>query len=265
MQHSAIRNKNETVTIFARTRNTSDECLVSKLFSDGSFHSINYTPNIHNLGDDLYSTDITLPNEDCIVYILFKKQPIVIIVGSPSKSFLYYRVNTGQNIPYNIVSDSGDAISSGTMNELSNGFYFVDVSEHNGSIITVDNKSFPIRFPYSGAGALYGTIKIQNNTWQLISIPRNNANVKEYFVDRLANKYGANAEDIIDICTAYFGNENKFRSYIPGITNPSTSNNFPLVYSDGSSREITGFWVKTKDMTGIVSDIDNIIFEWSSI
>lgn len=267
MQHSAIRELSESVTIFAKTDNTSDECLVWSLLSDGTFSQIQYTPNIQQVDDDLYSTDMVMPDYDCTVFILFKKQPIVISVGNPDKYFIYYRVEEGQTVPYEHITDDGSSISSGNLSELTSGFYSHRVEGYDNSIIIVDNKPFPIRIPYtipSGDCKTTGTIKIENNVWQLISIPVENVNVKEYFVDRLASKYSANAEDMIEICTAYFGDENKFRSYIPGITNPTTANNFPLVYSDSGNIEITGFWVKTKDMTGIVPNIDDVIFDWSS-
>jgi len=113
----------------------------------------------------------------------------------------------------------------------------------------------------AGGGSCSGTIKIQNNAWQLIAIPRNVGNVKEYFVDRLATSYGVAPESLIDICNTYIGGEGRFRSYIPGVTNAATSNNFPLIYDDGVNREITGFWVKTFDFTAATGH-DALLFSW---
>lgn len=267
MQHSAIRSVSESVTLFSKTDSSNDECLLWSLLNDGTFSQIQYTPNIQQVDDNLYSTDITLPDYDCTVFALFKEQPIVISVGSPDKFFVYYRVEEGKIVPYEHISDSGDAISSGNLDELTNGFYCHRVEGYDNSIIIVDDRPYPIRIPYN-IGTVdcssSGHIKIENNVWQLISIPVKDVSVKEYFVDRLASKYSASPEDMIEICTAYFGDENKFRSYIPGVTNPATANNFPLVYEDSGNMEITGFWVKTKDMTGIVPDTEDIVFDWSS-
>jgi hypothetical protein len=113
-------------------------------------------------------------------------------------------------------------------------------------------------------GQLSGTINLQNNRWQLIAIPVQDVKVKEYFVDRLADKYGLQPEEMIEICNAFFGSDNLFRSYIPGVTNPDSANNFPLVYNDNGSLEVTGFWVKMKDLTGLVPDVNDIVFEWST-
>lgn len=263
MRHSAIRQKNETVSLFAKTNNTSEDCIVSKILSDGTFSSVSYTPNIISVDTNMFSTDIQLPDEDCTLFILFKGQPIVIIVGSPEKFFIYYRIETGQSVLYEHIYDNGDNISQGLLAELSNGFYALKINDYPDSIVIVDDKPYPVRLPYENiVYDMSGTIKIQNNVWQLISIPVSGEKVKEYFVDRLASKYSVAPEDMIEICTAYFGDENRFRSYIPGVTNPSTSNNFPLVYDDSNSSEISGFWVKIKDLTGLVSNVDNVIFDW---
>lgn len=265
MQHSAIRKKNELVTLFAKTDSPIDECLVYKISEDNSFAQIEYTPSITEIKTNLFSTDITLPNEDSILYILFKGQPIVIIVGSPTKRFLYYRVTSGQVVPFEQFSYNGDTIISGDMIDIGIGFYMHTLTYSGPSIIEVDNRQFLVKSPYSAvASVLNGTIHLQNNVWQLIAIPRTTDKVKEYFVDRLSDKYGVPAEDMIEICTAYFGDENRFRSYIPAVTNPLTSNNFPLVYDDNSSSEITGFWVKLKDLTNLVPDINNITLSWES-
>ena len=265
MQHSFIRNRGETVSLFAKTNSQIEECLVYKIAEDDSFSPVTYVPSISEISQDLFKTDIILPSEDCILCVLFKKQPIVVIVGEPTRRFVYYRVVSGDNVPFEQFSYSGDPINSGTLTDLGIGFYMNTLLETYPSIIEVDNTPFPVKFPYSTiASVMNGNIKLQNDVWQLIAIPRMTTTVKEYFVDRLAAKYNLAAEDMIEICTAYFGDENKFRSYIPGITNPLTSNNFPLIYDDASSKEITGFWVKMKDLVGLVPDINNITLSWES-
>ena len=265
MQHSAIREPSEQVTVFVKTRSSNDECLVWELSNDGTYAQINYTPDIQDVDTNIYSTSITMPDHDCTLFLLFKNEPLVISVGSPDKFFVYYRVAAGQTVPYAHIADNGEEISSGDLAELTNGFYAHKVEGYDESIMIVDNRPFPVRIPYtlSSDCETSGNIKIEDNVWQLISIPVEGVKVKEYFVDRLAEKYSADPRDMISICTAYFGDEDRFRSYIPGVTNPSTSNNFPLVYTDAGHREITGFWVKTKDLSGVVPDVNDVVFDWS--
>jgi len=186
MQHSAIRSLSEQVTLFAKTDSSNSECLLWSLLNDGSFSQIQYTPNIQQVDDNLYSTDVTLPDYDCTVFALFKEQPIVISVGNPEKFFIYYRVNEGESIPYEHITDSGATISSGILDELTNGFYSHKVEGYDKSIIIVDNRPFPVRIPYNTGNvdcSTSGNIKIENNVWQLISIPVKDVKVKEYFVD----------------------------------------------------------------------------------
>ena len=268
MQHSAIKSTGELVTLYSKTEIISNECLIWQLNADGSFSSVSYTPTITEVTPSLFSTDYTLPDVPCTIVVLFKKQPIVISVGDTDRMFVYYRVEEGQDVPYSIITSNGSEADNGLLNELSGGFYFKNIMPYDETTIFVDGKPYPIRLPYPGPSIeqpIYGSIKIQNNVWQLVSIPREGSKVKEYFVDALALKYSAQASDMIEICTAYFGDENKFRSYVPGVTNPLTANNFPLIYTDGASKEITGFWIKTKDMTGIVPDVTNIVFDWSTV
>jgi len=266
MQNSAVRSKSETITMFVNTNNSaSQQCAVYKILDDNTFSPVPYTPDIIEIETELYSTVITLPNEDCTLCVLFKGRPIVIRVGNPTAKFIYYRIVAGLDVPYNHFYPDGVAISDGLLNEAGAGFYFRDVHDFPSSIIVVDRKHFRIKLPYGlSSSETSGTILIQNNVWQLIAIPKENVNVKEYFVDRLSLKYSVPAKDMVEICTAYFGNENKFRSYIPGVTNPATANNFPLVFADGTSREISGFWVKIKDLTGLVPDVNGVKFDWSS-
>ncbi len=265
MQHSFIRKKNELVTLFAKTNYEEEECIVVKIREDNSFVDTAYIHDIQQIKTDLFSTDIILPDEDCTLCILFKNQPIVVAVGEPKKRFIYYRVSDDQVIPFIQFSYSGEIVDNGDMAGIRNGFYMHSLIHAEPSIIQVDNKVYPVKFPRSViATEMDGSILLQNNVWQLVAIPKTSEKVKEYFVDRLALKYSVEAEDMIEICTAYFGDENRFRSYIPGVTDPLTSNNFPLIYSDNANNEVTGFWVKTKDLTGIVPDVDNVIFEWNA-
>jgi len=54
---------------------------------------------------------------------------------------------------------------------------------------------------------------------------------------------------------------NKFLSFIPGVTNPTSENNFSLVMEDSGILEVLGFWAKVKDYYAITCGED-IYYEW---
>jgi hypothetical protein len=122
-------------------------------------------------------------------------------------------------------------------------------------------------FTYSAACAGYGKIKLNSDTWQMISIPIENKTVEEYFlkkVDDAIKLYGINykTSDVIDVCVAYPGHLDKHLSYVPGFTDTNSEHNFKHVISDGSNiNEITGFWIKVKDYKTMTHNAD-LIIEW---
>ena len=108
---------------------------------------------------------------------------------------------------------------------------------------------------------LSGTIRLQRGRWQLISIPVEGKTVKEYLVDRLATQEGQLASDLIEVVNTYRGTEDKFFSYVVGITSESSEGNFSLVYDDNGSKEIAGVWVKMKNYTHTMEDL---ILNWNT-
>ena len=245
-----------------------DNLLIIKLNNDGSHEEIPHNEPSFSITDNLTGTSIRTPDEDCILCMIYRGQPIVSNIGLPLKKFVYYAVDNEMQIAYtHINSINGDVYSEGFLSEVDNGFYFlnIDISEES-SIVIVNEIPYLVKTHLEEVieERTSGSIKIQNNVWQLIAIPREGAKVKEYFVDRLAEKYSLAPEEMIETCVAFFGSENRFRAYIPNVTNPTTSNNFPLVLVDDGIREISGFWVKIKDLDGKIGDIDNIIFDWES-
>jgi len=244
-----------------------DTFISHKLLNDNTFVEIEHSPDSTEISENFTATSFHTPDEDCIVCSLYRGQPVCFNVGLPDRKFIYYAVNEGVDVSYVHMSGNGTEISSGIMSEAGNGFYYIPIETDNDfSFVIANGVPFLIKTSLSEVTVVEtsGTIKIQNNVWQLIAIPRSESKVKEYFCDRLADKYNANASDMIEVCSAFFGSENKFRSYIPGVTKATTSNNFPLIYSDDNSEEVTGFWVKTKELSGIVDDIDNITLSWES-
>lgn len=106
--------------------------------------------------------------------------------------------------------------------------------------------------------------------WQLLSIPIKNgyydkdkkslihktdvlANIQNYILDQIEGLYNVKASDYISIANTYTGDNQFFYNYIPGVTNPLSTNNFNFVYNDGINEEYVGFWIKS------ISDIPFII------
>jgi hypothetical protein len=238
-----------------------------KLSNDGSFSEIVHVPDSTELAPNFTATSFATPDEDCLICAIYRGEAICFNVGLPDKKFVYYAVNEGLDLAYQQLSLGGEEIETGHLLEAGAGFYYIDITIADpSSIVIVEDTPFIVKTALSEVTVqpTSGVIKIQNDVWQLIAIPRAQDKVKEYFCDRLAAKYNADATDMIEICSAFFGSENKFRSYIPGVTKATTANNFPLIYNDGVAEEVTGFWVKIKDLSNIVSDIDNVTLSWDS-
>jgi hypothetical protein len=112
-----------------------------------------------------------------------------------------------------------------------------------------------------------GRIKLNNNAWQLISIPVKGKNIKEYFLDNIEAQIQAidstkTVADVVERCSAYPGHIDDFLTFVPGVTNPLGENNFPLVIDDGTNiHEVSGFWVRVLDYYIITGGTD-IVFEW---
>jgi len=108
-----------------------------------------------------------------------------------------------------------------------------------------------------------GTIRLNYSStagasrWQLISIPVQNKQVSQYFLDRLdlmIKTYDPTKSvlDVVERVSAYPGNLGKFLTFIPGVTPVTSEGNFSLVMADGTNIfEILGFWVKIKDYSAI--------------
>lgn len=157
------------------------------------------------------------------------------------------------------------------------------LSSPDSYIIEFGNDTVRVELPFTKeqtiTEATSGSIQIEPNRWQLVSIPvkygyfdKNigkivndgvtRAKIKEYVIDQVEYKYGP-PEQFIEVCNAYIGDKNYFYSFVVGFTNPASEHNFPLIYLDYDSNdnitreEITGFWIKS---------ISNqpIIIEWKS-
>lgn len=112
----------------------------------------------------------------------------------------------------------------------------------------------------SGIGG-YGSIQLEYG-WQLVAIPIVNgywdrvehkhihddmtvSRFQNYVLEQIEDLYGV---DLVEVANTYPGDLQAFLSYVPGSTPHTSPHNFQLVYDDGLSKEISGFWIKIKGM-----------------
>jgi hypothetical protein len=282
MQHSAIRPKNELMTVFTHTDSSPIILDVYQLDNLNNFTQL-LSPSIVNVVDDFYKATFTTPNQDIWLCLIFGEEPIVIRNGSPNNRFIYYTGFSGQSLNYKRINTSGTTIQSGTLSEMLTigspgngpGYYYFTPSDDNLSIIQVDDgEPFPYKIPYQGERAgtdLFGEIQIESGKWQLIAIPvrfgywddsvspgqlvhdgTTVAKINEYVIKQLEDKYGTG---VVSSANTYHGDVDAFYNFIPGTTNPASPHNFQLTYMDSSRPEVSGFWIKSEHTS-------DMILEW---
>lgn len=113
----------------------------------------------------------------------------------------------------------------------------------------------------SGLGG-YGSIELEYG-WQLIAIPImygywddvthahvhddvTVAKFENYVLTQIEDLYAtvSGVETIVEVANTYTGDQQAFFSYVVGSTPTGSPHNFQLVYTDGPSQEIAGFWIK---------------------
>ncbi len=130
----------------------------------------------------------------------------------------------------------------------------------------------------STSGILFGEIEIEPDRWQLIAMAQETgywdssshiivndfstrSKVNNFIINQLTDKYvggGESIGDYVEVANTYFGDINAFYTWQSGSPPPDSSpNNFPMVYVDGSRKEIAGIWIKS------VASITMII-EWDA-
>jgi hypothetical protein len=268
MQHSAFKDRGETVDIFAQT-NKPNSLRMFKIDESDAMTEIDVTSStIDTLGSNLRKSTVTLPNEHSSVIAFLNDEFIPMRVGSPKIRFVFYagKDQTGLTIPFERVDQTdGSTIESGNLTEFGNGIYGFNPNSTGDSIIKVKGLVFPLRVPYfTDSAGMSGSIYLQKNAWMMLSCPiSNTAKIYDDFIEPIVNQSGIAQEDLFEVLNAYpyIDSQNReFLSFVPNVTNPASKNNFKLIYEDvEGSREITGFWVKTKDYPG-----DVITFEWDA-
>jgi hypothetical protein len=63
---------------------------------------------------------------------------------------------------------------------------------------------------------------------------------------------GNPVQSYIKVVNTYIGDNNYFYNYIPGVTNPLSTHNFPLAYLDGDRVEYVAFWIKSIHTSDII-------------
>lgn len=109
----------------------------------------------------------------------------------------------------------------------------------------------------SGVSFGSGSLSLEKG-WQLVAVPvqegfwsttlhkhihdgTTTAKFKNYVLDQITDLYG---ENVVEVANTFTGDAQKFFSYVVGSTPESSFNNFNLIYSDGLSLEVSGFWIK---------------------
>jgi hypothetical protein len=122
---------------------------------------------------------------------------------------------------------------------------------------------------YSTSSIYVGEIQIESDRWQLITVPviygywdtSNHvlvhdgvtiARVKNYVLDQIEDIMGNPVQSYIKVVNTYIGDNNYFYNYIPGVTNPLSTHNFPLAYLDGDRVEYVAFWIKSIHTSDII-------------
>ena len=265
MKSSALRQRLENVTMFSNSLKP-DNLKVMKFGSDYSFSDITEaSPTINAINNGHKKYNFTTPDEDCQICSIFNGYPVMMQVGNPEVRFLHYEGKTGQTIPFLRMDDSGNAIDSGNLTELSDGFYYHVPTDLGLSIYIVHGKSHILKVPYIiGGSSLTGSILLQKDKWQLLAVPVDGAKIYEDFIVKVENKYSVSGSDIFESFNAYpatNSQSSEFLSFVPGVTNILTKHNFDLVMTDANGeKEVLGFWCKTKNYSGA-----ELVYDWSIV
>jgi len=102
-----------------------------------------------------------------------------------------------------------------------------------------------------------GSIELEYG-WQLVAVPISHgywgvglgrhihddvtvAKFENYILDQITDLYGTG---IVEVASTFLGDIQAFYSYVVGSTPTASPHNWQLIYSDGASDEVSGFWIK---------------------
>jgi len=211
---------------------------------------------------DFKYINFTTPDYDCTIIIKYSTGVEFMRVGNPPVYLLlHYIPYNNEPVTYEQYDYNSQMIKSGDMVNIGDNIYVSNNIDIVKSFYKVMNGIVTLTLPerfYSALCSSNGQITLERGNWQLVAIPIE-GDVATEFVTKLSNSLGVSDTDLIEVCSAYPGHVNKFLSYIPGFTSLTSEHNFQLTYKDGTSAEVTAFWVKCKKWT---HTMDNIVFSW---
>lgn len=257
MNHTQQKQLGEVIQVISATNNST----VIELVNTGdNVVKTELQPTYTQLNDNFYKFTYTCPDEDCVV-CLVSDQALFLRVGNPGVRYYTY---SSSSVDWARTRISDGVQETGSTTDKGYGFHTSTFSDLEYSLLEVSGLhtttvDTPYSKPFNDTTRDTGTVRLQRDVWQLIAIPRNDT-VAEYLVDRLAVQEGKAASDLIEIVSTYRGTDDKFLSYVPGVTSKSSVNNFTLIYNDNGSNEIAGVWVKTKAWAHTTGDLE---ISWS--
>lgn len=204
------------------------------------------------------------PSFDCYLIIKYGEGGEFMRVGQPPMCLLVKYDSTANTIPYEQYNYNSVLIRSGSLFNIGNGFYAAINVQTVESFYVVNDVLITATLDgeYTiSTSSTSGIIRLNRGRWQLIAIP-SKGKVLDSFLEKLELQTGIPYGELVNKCLAYPGSVDKFLTFIPGFTDPTSEHNFDLKYDDGGNLEITAFWVECKKWTHTTEDID---FSWKDI
>jgi len=212
--------------------------------------------------------NLTAPNEDCYVLVLFNGIPQFFRVGVPTLRIFTYNGKTTPVVTYKLLTFAGVVSMQGNMTHLGIGIWYVTPNTTGDFIFSCSvGAPIPVHTPYVvDTVGMSGKIVFQKDKWMMLAVPKENAKISDLCA-AMETKYGVSASTIFRIFNAYPATatqSDEMLDYKPNVTPNNTKYNFSLVYSDGTSKEITGFWCRTLNYTVNNNASELATYEWSS-
>ena len=213
-----------------------------------------------DIDNGFFTFEIQTPDEDCFIFTKQGNNIGINRVGNPD-ILVIVCFDEDETIPYKQYDMDGAELDSGDMNEIGAGFYYIEPAKLQKSFFNIANGLIvTLKVPYN-AGAKKGTISLESNRFEMISIPVKGKTVEEYFLAKVEEVTGKSASESIEFVKAYPSNSvssGKYLIFIPDVTKSQSASNFKLVEDDNGEDATVPFLVKTKEFE------DNIVIEWNT-
>jgi len=257
MRHTDFKDKNSSFNII---ETCSDDTKVFKFTLADGLAELD-TIEADEIGD-FYSFSIDTPDEDCF---LFTKQGLnigIFRVGKPDVLVIVCS-DEDETISYKQLDMDGAKLDEGDMEEIGEGFYYIEPSTLDKSFFTIEDMIIPLVVPYTiNCISSKGTIRLESDRFELISMPVKGVKVIDYFLAKIEDATGASASDSIELVKAYPSNDvssKKWLVCIPNVTKDTSINNFKLIEEDNGKEAHVPFLVRTKVLD------EPITIEWDAM